>query len=162
MQMEISNAACACALAALFGLGGFAQETKPPSTPPPASPSAPPKDQASPDKEPSLPGDAHVGQTMQLDGKPLHYTVTIGTLPVYDQSKKTGEVVYTSYVIEGADRPVTFAFNGGPGASSVFLNFGAIGPKHLNGIGNKDDSASGRIVTSGTPGRCSGTADDGR
>ena len=33
--------------------------------------------------------------------------------------------------MEGADRPVTFALNGGPGASSVYLNFGAIGPKRV-------------------------------
>lgn len=78
---------------------------------------------------------------MQLDGKTLHYTVTVGTLPVFDQGKKTGEVVYTSYVVEGPDRPVTFAFNGGPGAASVFLNFGAIGPKHIE-FGDQSDSPS--------------------
>ena len=33
----------------------------------------------------------------------------------------------TSYVVDGADartRPVTFAFNGGPGSSSVWLHLG--------------------------------------
>ena len=51
-----------------------------------------------------------------------------------DQDGKTaGEVVVTAYTVEGDNRPVTFAFNGGPGASSVYLNFGAIGPKHLAG-----------------------------
>ena len=39
---------------------------------------------------------------MQMDGKPLHYTVTVGTLPVFDIGKKTGEVVYTAYTMEGA------------------------------------------------------------
>src|SRR6185437_14529951 len=33
-------------------------------------------------KLPPLPADAHADQTMQLNGKTLHYTVTVGTLPV--------------------------------------------------------------------------------
>lgn len=41
----------------------------------------------------------------------------------------------------GDNRPVTFAFNGGPGASSVYLNFGAIGPKHII-FGSENDSPS--------------------
>jgi len=73
-----------------------------------------------------------------LDGQTLHYKVIVGTIDVRDPNGKVaGKVVYTSYTIPGKDRPVTFAVNGGPGASSVFLNFGAIGPKHLDGIGNE-------------------------
>lgn len=92
---------------------------------------------------PPLPVDAHVEQTITLDGKPLHYTVTVGTLPVRNtDGKKVGQVVYTAYTVKAPNRPVTFALNGGPGASSVYLNFGAIGPKHLKGIGNEGDSPS--------------------
>jgi len=117
----------------------FAQETKP--VPPPAPADAKDKDKPA-DKEPSLPAaDAHVEQTIQLDGKQLRYTVTVGTLPVYDNSKKIGEVVVTSYIVDGQERPVTFALNGGPGAASVFLNLGAIGPKHLQ-FGEQGDSPS--------------------
>ena len=91
---------------------------------------------------PPLPPEAHAAQSIQLDGKTLHYTVTIGALPVRDNDGKVaGEVVVTAYTMEGANRPVTFAFNGGPGASSVYLNFGAIGPKHLD-AGNEGDSPS--------------------
>ncbi len=79
---------------------------------------------------------------MALNGKTLHYTVTVGPWPVRDKDgKETGEVVVTSYTMSGSNRPVTFAFNGGPGASSVYLNFGAIGPKHL-AFGNQGDSPS--------------------
>jgi carboxypeptidase C (cathepsin A) len=82
---------------------------------------------------PPLPADAHVTQTAQVDGRTLKYTVTVGSLPVRDeQGKITGEVVFTAYTMPGKDRPVTFALNGGPGASSVYLNFGAIGPKRVN------------------------------
>jgi carboxypeptidase C (cathepsin A) len=91
---------------------------------------------------PPLPEDAHVQQSIQIDGKTLHYTATVGTIPVYDkEGKEAGQVVYTAYTVDGPNRPVTFAFNGGPGASSVYLNFGAIGPKHLN-VGNEGDSPS--------------------
>src|SRR5262245_19828178 len=106
-----------------------------------------------PDARPPLPPDARVDQTMQLDGKTLKYTATVGIIPVYsaDGAKKTGEVVYTSYVMDGADRPVTFAFNGGPGASSVYLNFGAIGPKRL-AFGSEGDSASEPLTPTDNPG----------
>lgn len=91
---------------------------------------------------PPLPAEAHTQQTMVLDGKTLHYTVTVGAYPVRDnEGKNAGDVVVTSYTMEGNNRPVTFAFNGGPGASSVFLNLGAIGPKHLD-AGNEGDSPS--------------------
>ena len=81
-------------------------------------------------------------QSIELDGKTLHYTVTVGALPVRDGEGKTaGQVVVTAYTVEGENRPVTFAFNGGPGASSVYLNLGAIGPKHLQ-AGNEGDSPS--------------------
>ena len=123
-----------------------AQETKP--APPPAPADAKDKDK---DKEPPLPADAHVAQTMKLEGKPLYYTVTVGSLPLTENGKKTGEVVFTSYTVEGPDRPVTFALNGGPGAASVFLNLGAIGPKHL-AFGDEGDSPSDPAKLTDNPG----------
>jgi len=38
---------------------------------------------------------------------------------------------FTSYVVDGPRRPVTFSFNGGPGSASVWLHMGAIGPKRV-------------------------------
>ncbi len=104
------------------------------------------------DKLPPLPPDAQVAQSIQDHGKTLKYTATVGTIPVYDsQGKKTAEVVFTAYTMDGPDRPVTFAFNGGPGASSVFLNMGAIGPKHVQ-FGNKGDSPSDPATLTDNPG----------
>ena len=120
--------------------------------PAPAEKSA--TDKASDDKTalPPLPADAHVQQTMQLDGKTLKYTATVGALHVRDKDGKiAGEVVVTAYTMDGENRPVTFALNGGPGASSVFLNFGAIGPKHLQ-AGNEGDSPSDSPMLSDNPG----------
>jgi len=120
--------------------------------PKPAPPPAPAADAKPADKEPPLPADAHVAQTIQLDGKALHYTATVGTLPVYDKDgKKSGEVVYTAYTMEGDARPVTFALNGGPGAASVYLNLGAIGPKHVR-FGDEGDSPSDPATLLDNPG----------
>ena len=113
-----------------------------------AAPDAKPADKAPADKSPlpPLPAPAHAQQSIQLDGKALKYTVTVGSLPVRDKDGKTaGDVVVTAYTVDGDNRPVTFAFNGGPGASSVFLNFGAIGPKHMN-AGNEGDSPSDPVA----------------
>ena len=57
--------------------------------PPPVPADAKDKDKAA-DKEAPLPADAHVAQTVQLNGKPLRYTVTVGALPVSDKAKKIG------------------------------------------------------------------------
>jgi carboxypeptidase C (cathepsin A) len=122
----------------------FAQSTKPASTPPAQN------DQPA-DKEPPLPSDAHAAQNIQLDGKTLPYQVTVGTLPVYESEKKIGEVVFTAYIAEGKDRPVTFALNGGPGAASVYLNLGAIGPKHVK-FGDQGDSPSDPATLTDNPG----------
>jgi carboxypeptidase C (cathepsin A) len=162
MRSIIFNPSRNCALAVLFAVlianGGSsraaAQEAKPAATASPADA----KDKAAADKEPPLPGDAHVAQTIQLDGKPLHYTVTVGTLPVYENAKKTGDVVCTAYAIEGQDRPVTFALNGGPGAASVFLNLGAIGPKRIQ-FGDEGDSPSDPAKLTDNPGTWLGFTD---
>ena len=74
----------------------------------------------------------------------MAYTATVGSLPVRDEhGKRIADVVYTAYVAEGpgAGRPVTFAFNGGPGAASCYLNLGAIGPKRVQ-FGANGDSPS--------------------
>jgi carboxypeptidase C (cathepsin A) len=104
------------------------------------------------DKEPPLPADAHTQQSITLDGKPLKYTVTVGTLPVRDkEGKLSGQVVFTAFTVDGQNRPVTFALNGGPGASSVYLDLGAIGPKTLK-VGNDGDSPSDPATLYDNPG----------
>jgi len=60
-------------------------------------------------------------------------------------------VVCTAYTVEGPDRAVTFALNGGPGAASVFLNLGAIGPRRLE-FGEEGNSPSDPAKLSDNPG----------
>ena len=131
----------------IASFGDVGQETKPPvaAAPPPATPA---KDA---DKPAPLPPDAHVTQSIQLDGKTLTYTVRVGAMPVFDNARRIGEVVLTAYTVEGAARPVTFALNGGPGAASVFLNLGAIGPKRLP-FGEQGNSPSDPAILKDNPG----------
>ena len=108
---------------------------------------------------PPLPADAHVSQSVKVDGRTLNYTVTVGSLPVRDDKGKTiGEVVFTAYTMPGKERPVTFALNGGPGASSVYLNLGAIGPKRVN-FGVEGDNPSDPATLHDNPGTWLGFTD---
>jgi carboxypeptidase C (cathepsin A) len=139
-------------LCAVFPPGRLAAQTDKPAAA--ADKAAAPDKSAAADKtaSPPLPAEAHVQQSMQLDGKTLKFTVTVGSIPTRDKDGKTaGDVVVTAYTMEGDNRPVTFAVNGGPGAASVFLNFGAIGPKHLQ-AGNEGDSPSDPTLLKDNPG----------
>ncbi|MPZ56281.1 MAG: carboxypeptidase [Rhizobiales bacterium] len=80
-----------------------------------------------------LPPDAVTERTVDTASTPLTYTATAGTLPLYDQSGgQSAAIFYTAYVAKGmnpANRPLTFVFNGGPGAASAFLHLGLAGPR---------------------------------
>ena len=101
---------------------------------------------------PPFPADKTVHQAMSLDGHELKYDATVGSLPVLDEKGKTiASVMFTAYTIPGANRPVTFALNGGPGAASVYLNLGAIGPKRVQ-FGAEGDSPSDPATPVDNPG----------
>ena len=103
---------------------------------------------------PPFPADKTVRQQAVIAGKPLAYDVTVGSIPVMDEhGKKIGEVMFTAYTVPNrgaAGRPVTFGFNGGPGASSAFLNLGAIGPKRIQ-FGAQGDTPSDPAVARDNP-----------
>ena len=93
-------------------------------------------------KQLGFPADATVHHSIHLGGRLLKYEATVGSLPVRDeQGKAIATVMYISYVVPEHSRPVTFVLNGGPGASSAFLNLGALGPQHVQ-FGADGDSAS--------------------
>ena len=101
---------------------------------------------------PPFPADKTVRQSMTLDGRELKYDATVGSLPVLDEKGKTiASVMFTAYTVPGANRPVTFALNGGPGAASVYLNLGAIGPKRVQ-FGAEGDSPSDPATPIDNPG----------
>ncbi|AJT42073.1 peptidase S10 [Psychromicrobium lacuslunae] len=94
--------------------------------------SSDPKESAEPDVS-----DDFVTRSHELGS--LRYTSTAGRLVLRKEESKDGksegfkakaEIFVTSYVAESAEnRPVVFAFNGGPGSSSVWLHMGLLGPR---------------------------------
>jgi carboxypeptidase C (cathepsin A) len=69
-----------------------------------------------------------------IEGKLIHYTATAGTLTLKNEKGDSVALFgFTAYVKDGETdarkRPVTFAFNGGPGSSSMWLHLGALGPR---------------------------------
>jgi carboxypeptidase C (cathepsin A) len=74
--------------------------------------------------------------TITLNGARLEYTATAGTLPLKEEDGKvTANVFFVAYTRSGGEeagrRPITFAFNGGPGSSSVWLHLGLLGPRRV-------------------------------
>jgi carboxypeptidase C (cathepsin A) len=122
-------------LAILSAELAFAQ--RPPGAPAQVPPAAEEKP-ASNEKFPAPPAEEKTSKTqhvIHVHGQDLHYTAIAGTLLLLkDDGKPKASIFYVSYSLDGADRtkrPLTFAFNGGPGSSSVWLHMGALGPKRV-------------------------------
>jgi carboxypeptidase C (cathepsin A) len=147
MRRTQITAIAALAAVVTLGLTGGAGAADPAGKP----------DAATADKPalPPFPADASIKQVTHLGTKTLSYTATVGSLPVRDaEGRKIAEVMFTAYTLDGphdGSRPVTFAFNGGPGAASVYLNLGAIGPKRIQ-FGAQGDSPSDPAVLRDNPG----------
>ncbi len=84
------------------------------------------------DDQQRLPPESVTRHTLQLPGRSLQFTATAGSLtltnPEGAPQAEIGFVAYTRDDADPATRPVTFAVNGGPGASSAYLHLLAIGP----------------------------------
>jgi carboxypeptidase C (cathepsin A) len=81
-----------------------------------------------------LPADVTTEQTVELPGRTLHFKATAGSIPINNgEGKLQAEVAYIAYIQAdaAANRPLTFVFNGGPGASSAYMQLGAVGPWRL-------------------------------
>ena len=67
-----------------------------------------------------------------LNGKRLEYSICAEDVPVCDDSgAEQARSFCVSYALKDgtADRPVTFAFNGKPGTSTLYLHMAALAPK---------------------------------
>ena len=77
-----------------------------------------------------------ITNTVTIADERVTYTAETGMLPVLKaDGTSRASVFYVAYtrseVTNGAARPVTFCFNGGPGAASLFLHLGALGPRRV-------------------------------
>jgi carboxypeptidase C (cathepsin A) len=95
---------------------------------------------------PAPPVDDLVERSHQLSigrRRRLDYTSRTGRVVLREEAIEDGKsqghkaratVFLTAYTLDGADprkRPVVFAFNGGPGSSSVWLHLGLLGPRRV-------------------------------
>ncbi len=74
-----------------------------------------------------------------FDGQ--HYTASAQWQTLYEQDKPVAELFHVAYTMaeqDPAKRPITFVFNGGPGAASAYLHMGALGPRRV--VFNPDGS----------------------
>ena len=73
--------------------------------------------------------------TIRLDGREIKYTATAGTLPIrLDNGQLAARMFFVAYTKDGEDvktRPVSFLYNGGPGAATIWLHMGSFGPRHV-------------------------------
>ena len=151
----------ACAIMALLalslGAGARAEEVQETLQPAQQQPAAAPTGQTPSDQPPGgqkgggrrgdaattpsvdqhrLPPDSTTRQTLALPGRTLSFSATAGSIRLFEEKgEPLADIAYTSYQLDGADRagrPVTFLFNGGPGASSAWLQLGAAGPWRLS------------------------------
>src|SRR5213593_3953593 len=58
--------------------------------------------------------------SIQVGGQTINYTATVGMMPIKNRDGEVeARMFFTSYVVDGPRRPLTFSFNGGPGSASV-------------------------------------------
>src|SRR3984957_18284826 len=87
-------------------------------------------DERSADKaEHEPPAGAETTATWATASASIEYAASAKWTVLRKKEKPAAEIFSVSDVANsGVDRPVTFVFNGGPGASSAFLHMGAVGP----------------------------------
>ena len=80
------------------------------------------------------PAGAEVSATWDGGAEPVEYTASAKWIVLRKKEKPAAEIFSVSYVAAAGDgdRPLTFVFNGGPGASSAFLHMGAVGPQRVH------------------------------
>src|ERR1039458_3248314 len=110
-------------------LGAAAAQEKEATKPAPPKPDS----ESSAKPEPAPVVRAH---EVTIQGKILHYKTTAGRMPIRNAAGDTeAQMFYTAYTLDGVTDPsrrrLVFAFHGGPGSSSVWLQMGAIGPQRV-------------------------------
>lgn len=93
------------------------------------------------EKKPTFQEEAPIetAQELTLGDRTLRYKATVGRLPIKNHSEDKPEIeaqiFFTYYALETdhpvGDRPLTFAFNGGPGSASVWVHLGGLGPHRV-------------------------------
>ena len=87
----------------------------------------------------TAPAEVHVTtqHSVTIGGQRVDYDATVGTIILRNNNNEpTGELYYTAYTRRGvtdvSHRPLMFAYNGGPGSSSIWVHMGLLGPKRVD------------------------------
>jgi carboxypeptidase C (cathepsin A) len=116
----------------LLAQGRGNQQTQQQTPAPTASPSSQPTEEHAGPAEEKISQTSH---TTRIDGRDIKYTATTGTLPIrLDNGQVAARMFFVAYTKDGEDtrtRPVSFLYNGGPGAATVWLHMGSFAPRHV-------------------------------
>jgi carboxypeptidase C (cathepsin A) len=117
-------------LAILGNASAFAQGRG--GQPPPATNESGPREEFAGPAEEKISQTPH---TIRLDGREIKYTATAGTLPIrLDNGQVVARMFFVAYTKDGEDvktRPLSFLYNGGPGAATIWLHMGSFAPRHV-------------------------------
>jgi len=86
---------------------------------------------AEPKSTPALHVTEHI---FTAGGEPFPYKALAGWQRLFRREKPVAEIFHVAYLQQDSDprhRPLTFVFNGGPGAASAYLHMGSLGPKRI-------------------------------
>lgn len=131
---------CLPLLVCLLSTAAFAQDNKP-AEEKGKGPGKEAKEEAKPSKEEKP---KEISAQVTIGGQVQKYIAQTGTIPVLkDDGTPRAKVFYVYYAATDAEgkrlaakdaaaRPIMFCFNGGPGASAVWLHLGGLGPKRLD------------------------------
>ena len=116
----------------LLAQGRGNQQTQQPTPAPTASSSSQPTEEHAGPAEEKISQTSH---TTRIDGREIKYTATTGTLPIrLDNGQVAARMFFVAYTKDGEDsktRPVSFLYNGGPGAATIWLHMGSFAPRHV-------------------------------
>jgi carboxypeptidase C (cathepsin A) len=121
-------------VSSLAGVSTLAQGRggQPPQAPAAPSSESTPRVETAGEKEQKISQTSH---TIRLDGREIKYTATAGTLPIrLENGQVAARMFFVAYTRDGEDaktRPVSFLYNGGPGAATIWLHMGSFAPKHV-------------------------------
>ncbi len=93
------------------------------------------KAEGKPEKKPKA-REVSTRHTVEINGQTIPYTATAGTIILHDaKDQPTAKMFYVAYTKDGvsdpATRPITFSYNGGPGAASALVDVGGFGPRRI-------------------------------
>lgn len=120
------------ASALFFVLSFLPAAAQPAQSPAPASTPAKPRVETAGAAEEKISQTSH---TIRIDGRDVKYTATTGTLPIrLDDGRIAARMFFVAYTKDGENartRPISFLYNGGPGAATIWLHMGSFGPRHV-------------------------------